>query len=54
MKWLIRCSALGVLVVLGAGYLTVGCLGLMGEALSWALNAPERVLEKLSAWGEAL
>jgi hypothetical protein len=54
MKWLIRGGALVVLVVLGAGYLTVGCLGLMGEAIGWALNAPERLLEKLSAWGDAV
>ena len=54
MKWLLRGGALGLLLVLGSGYLIIGCLALIGDVLGWVMNATDRLLDRLSAWGDAL
>jgi hypothetical protein len=54
MKWVFRAGALVLLLVLGSGYLIIGCLALIGDGLGWVMNTTDRLLEKLSAWGEAL
>ncbi len=54
MKWLLRGVALCVLLLMAACYLTVAALALCSDCASWVMNAADRQLEKLVAWGDAL
>ncbi len=54
MKWLLRGAGLTLLLILAAGYVVLGCLALIGDAIGWAMNSTDRLMDTLSKWGEAL
>ena len=54
MIWVLRAFGLVLLLILAAGYLALGCLALVSDAIGWALNATDRLMDTLAKWGEAL
>ena len=54
MSWVLRAFGLLLLLILAAGYLTLGCLALVSDGIGWAMNATDRLIDQLAKWGQAL